>query len=75
MKAIVPSKRAGSIFFAIYLSLFAVAVLVLLTVSEEKESTRFAAAVFAYGTGLPVFISIALHWLQKRGWLKERVKK
>jgi hypothetical protein len=47
----------------------------LLTVPEEKKTIRITAGVFEYGTGLPVFISIGLHWLQKRGCLKENTDK
>ena len=65
--SIIPSKRAVSIFFAIYTTLFLVGILGVLTLPEEEKGMRKIAFVMSYFFGLPVVLSAVLLFLRKIG--------
>jgi energy-converting hydrogenase Eha subunit A len=67
MASIVPSKKAVSIFFAVYTGLFVVGVLGVITLPEEERAIRKVAFVMSYFFGLPVVVSAGLVLLRKIG--------
>jgi hypothetical protein len=63
----IPSKKAVSIFFAVYTGLFVV-VLGALTLPEEERAMRKVAIGMSYFFGLPVVVSADLVLLRKTGF-------
>ena len=64
----IPSKKAVSIFFAVYTGLFVVGVLGALTLPEEERAMRKVAIGMSYFFGLPVVVSADLVLLRKTGF-------
>ena len=64
----IPSKKAVSIFFAVYTGLFVVGVLGALTLPEEERAMRKVAIGMSCFFGLPVVVSADLVLLRKTGF-------
>ena len=64
----IPSKKAVSIFFAVYTGLFVVGVLGALTLPEEERAMRKVAIGMSYFFSLPVVVSADLVLLRKTGF-------
>jgi hypothetical protein len=75
MSGMIPSKKAGAYFLTAYLCVLALSILALIMLPADRRTLRLIAGVFAYGTGLPVAVTFALHLLESKGWLKERAEK
>ncbi len=65
--SMIPSKKAVSIFFAIYTTLLVVGLLGVLAPPEEEKAMRKIAFVMSYFFGLPVVLTAILIFLRKIG--------
>ncbi len=67
LTSMIPSKKAVSIFFAIYTTLFIVGIIGVLALPEEERAMRKIAYFMSYFFGLPILGSIGLLILEKTG--------
>lgn len=65
--SMIPSKKAVSIFFAIYTALFVVGILGVLALPEEERAMRKIAFGMSYFFGLPMVLGAVLVFLRKIG--------
>ena len=65
--SMIPSKKAVSIFFAVYITLFVAGVVVVLALPEGERAMRKIGFVMSYFFGLPLILSAVLIFLRKIG--------